>query len=45
MEVIDVYPQVNQHRTFTMNDTELPDEVMDIHLPFAKVFGKRSNNV
>jgi Uma2 family endonuclease len=43
MEAIDVYPQVDQHRTFDMNDTEVIDEIMDIHLPIAKVFKRPSN--
>jgi Uma2 family endonuclease len=38
IEVIDVYSQPDQHRTFDMNDTEVIDEVMDIRLPIAKVF-------
>lgn len=45
MEAIKVYSQTKQNKTFTMNDTELIDEVMDIHLPIAKVFGRPSNEV
>ncbi len=45
VEVIHVYPQANQHRTFDMSDTELLDEVMDIHLPIAKVFPRHSNEI
>ncbi len=45
IEVIDVYSQPNQHRTFDLNDTEVIDEVMDIHLPIQKIFRKRSNEV
>ena len=44
IEVIDVYSRVDQHRTFDINDTEVIDEIMDIRLPIAKVFRKRSNN-
>jgi len=43
MEAIKVYSQAKQYKTFTMNDTELFDEVMDIHLPIAKLFRKRFN--
>jgi len=42
MEAIDVYSQPNQHRTFDMNDTEVVDEVMDVHLPIQKIFRKHS---
>ena len=43
IEAIDVYSQPKQHRTFTMNDTEVIDEFLEIHLPIQKVFRKRSN--
>ena len=45
MEVVDVYSQPNQHRTFDMNDTEIVDEVIDIHLPIQRLFGRRFNQI
>ncbi|MDM8560222.1 Uma2 family endonuclease [Candidatus Parabeggiatoa sp. HSG14] len=45
IEAIDIYSQPKQHRTFTMNDTEVVDELLEIHLPIQKVFRKRSNEV
>jgi len=45
MEAIDVYSQPNQHKTFTVNDTEVFDELMNIHLPIQKVFENRFGNV
>jgi hypothetical protein len=41
IEAIDVYSQPKQHRTFTMNDTEVIDECIEIHLPIQKIFRKR----
>jgi len=45
IETIDVYSQPKQHKTFDISDTEVIDEVMDLHLPIAKVFRKRYNDV
>jgi len=45
IEAIDIYSQPKQHRTFTMNDTEVIDEPLDIHLPIQKIFKKRSNSI
>ncbi len=45
IEAIDVYSQPQKHRIFTLNDTEVVDEVMDIHLPIQKVFGRHSNKI
>jgi len=45
MEVIDIYSQPKQHRTFTINDTEVFDERIDIRLHIAKVFEKHSNEI
>jgi len=45
IETIDVYSKPNQHKTFDMSDTELVDEVMDIHLPIQKVFKKHFQKV
>ncbi len=45
IEAIDIYSQPKQHRTFTMNDTEVIDEPLDIHLPIQKVFKRRYNSV
>jgi Uma2 family endonuclease len=45
IEAIDVYSQPKQHKTFTMNDTEVVDEVIDIRLPIQKVFKRRSEEV
>ncbi|EDN69545.1 conserved hypothetical protein [Beggiatoa sp. PS] len=41
MEIIDIYSQSKQHQTFTMKDSEMIDEVMDIRLPIQKIFRKR----
>ena len=38
MEAVDVYSQPEQHRIFDMSDTEVIDEVMDIHLPIQEIF-------
>jgi Uma2 family endonuclease len=45
IEAIDIYSQPKQHRTFTMNDTEVIDEPLDIHLPIQKLFKRRYNSV
>ncbi len=45
VQLITVYEKSGQFKNFDMNDTEVVDEVMDIHLPIAKVFGKHSNEV
>ncbi len=37
-----VFSQLQKYKTFDMNDTEVIDEVMDIHLPIRKVFRLRS---
>jgi Uma2 family endonuclease len=37
-KTINVYSQPNKNNPFGMNDTEVVDEVMDIHLPIQKVF-------
>jgi Uma2 family endonuclease len=42
VEVINVYSQTGGKRTFDMNDTEIIDEIMDIHLPITKIFRKNS---
>jgi Uma2 family endonuclease len=38
VDIVDVYSQPDQHKTFDMNDMELIDEVMDIHLPIQNIF-------
>jgi len=38
IEVIKVYSQQGSYNTFDMNDTEVIDEVLDIHLPVQKIF-------
>jgi Uma2 family endonuclease len=40
LTTITVYSQLRQYKTFDLNDTEVVDEVMDIHLPIEKVFKK-----
>ncbi|EDN66149.1 hypothetical protein BGP_1758 [Beggiatoa sp. PS] len=45
IEAIDIYSQPKQHRTFTLNDSEVIDELLGIHLPIQKVFRRRSNEV
>jgi Uma2 family endonuclease len=41
---ITIYSQPGQPKTFDINDSEVIDKVMDIHLPTQKIFGKRRNN-
>ncbi|KOR31669.1 hypothetical protein TI05_12165 [Achromatium sp. WMS3] len=41
IEAIDIYSKPKQHKTFTMNDTEVIDECLEIHLPMQKIFRKR----
>lgn len=43
VQLISVYEKSGQFKNFDMNDTEVVDEVMDVHLPIQKIFGKRSN--
>ena len=45
VDVVHVYPQPNQHKTYDMSDIEVIDEVMDIHLPIQKVFKKLPKNL
>jgi len=43
VQLITVYAKPGQFKNFDVqHDSELVDEIMDIHLPIAKVFGKRS---
>ncbi len=35
-----IYTQIDKFQTFDMNDEEIADEIMDIHLPIEKVFKK-----
>jgi Uma2 family endonuclease len=42
---ISVYSQPKRYKTFDFNDTEVVDEVMDIHLSIQKVFRWRFENV
>ncbi len=45
-KLISVYTKPGQFKNFDeQHDTELLDEVMDIHLPLQKMFRKRSNEV
>ncbi|HIE02043.1 MAG TPA: Uma2 family endonuclease [Thiotrichaceae bacterium] len=39
IRAIAIYSQASNFKTFGMNDTEVIDEIMDIHLPIQKVFG------
>jgi Uma2 family endonuclease len=41
VKTIYVYSQPTEYRVFAMDDTEVVDEVMDIHLSIAKVFRRR----
>ena len=41
---ITVYSQPNQHKTFDINDDEVIDEMMDIHLFIRQIFGKSHDN-
>jgi Uma2 family endonuclease len=46
VQLITVYAKPGQFKNFDVqHDTEVVDEVMDIHLPIAKVFKKRYNDV
>ncbi len=38
VNVIHVYPQPDQHRTFDMQDLNVIDEILDIQLPIQKIF-------
>ena len=38
IEIIKVYSQQGSYKTFDMDDTEIVDEVLDIHLPIKKIF-------
>jgi len=40
VEVINVYSP-NHKQTFDMNDTEIVDKIMNIHLPIQKIFSQR----
>lgn len=40
VEIINVYSP-NHKKTFDMNDSEIVDEIMDIHLPIPKIFKQR----
>jgi len=42
MAQVSVYQQPNQHKTFDLHDTEIVDEVLDIHIPIQPVFKKRA---
>jgi len=44
LTTINVFTQLKHYKTFTLNDTEVIDEVMDIHLPIQKVFKWRFNS-
>lgn len=37
LTIINVYSKHNSYKTFDLNDTELVDEVMDIHLPIRNI--------
>jgi len=38
VDVVHVYPQIDQHKTFDMSDTEVIDNIMDIRLPIPEIF-------
>ncbi len=38
VNVLHVYPQPDQHRTFDMHDTDIIDDIIDIRLPIQKIF-------
>jgi len=42
LDEVRVFSQLQKYKTFDMNDIEVIDEVMDIHLPIQKMFRKRS---
>lgn len=37
---ITVYSQLNQYKTFDLNDHDILDEVMEIRLPLQKIFNR-----
>jgi Uma2 family endonuclease len=43
VQLISIYAKQGGFKNFDMRDTEVIDEVMDIHLPIQKVFKRRSN--
>jgi len=45
VQLISIYAKQGGFKNFDMRDTEVIDEVMDIHLPIQKVFGRRSKNI
>ncbi|RKZ38875.1 MAG: hypothetical protein DRQ49_13120 [Gammaproteobacteria bacterium] len=42
LTTINVFTQPKHYKTFTLNDSEVVDELMDIHLPIVKLFHKSS---
>jgi len=38
IELIDIYSQPDEHRTFDMADSEMFDKILDIHLPMQSIF-------
>jgi len=44
IEVINVYSP-NHKQTFDMNDSNIVDEIMDIHLPIQKIFSRRKAHI
>jgi len=38
IEIIKIYSQQGSYKSFDMSDTEIVDEVLDIHLPIHKIF-------
>ncbi len=45
VQLISIYAKQSGFKNFDMRDTEVIDEVMDIHLPIQKVFKRRSKNI
>jgi len=41
LEEVRVFSQLQCYKNFDINDKEINDEVMDIHLPIQKVFRNR----
>ncbi|OAD22640.1 hypothetical protein THIOM_001544, partial [Candidatus Thiomargarita nelsonii] len=45
IKTISVFSQPAQFKTFDMKDSEIVDEVIDIHLPIQNLFRKRSETI
>lgn len=44
LEEIRVFSQLTNYHTYDMNDNEVIDKVLDIHLPIGRLFGKSNKS-